>query len=375
MIKRRNSFTFGISGKSLKVFLSVTFTLLLILISAGCGKETPGGEFSMPPMPVEVAQVKEQKVADQFEAVGTIEAIEAITVVSEINAVVVSLPFEEGGFIKRGELIAQLDDSQLNGEVLRTEALFTQSQANYNRMKTLVEQKVGTPQSLDNAAADLKVAEANLELAKAHFNKTRITAPFGGMIGSRRVSVGSFLRVGDIITELADIDEIRVTLSVPERFLSQLKRGAEVTVSTSAYPDHKVKGKISVIEPVVDPAMRTARIVVRVSNPGRKFLPGMSANVSVVLKERLNALTIPSEAVFESGSQSFVFVVKPDSSVARVEITLGTQLPDVVEIVKGLKQGEQVVKAGHQKLFEGAKVMPVTTQNSDTTKQSEPTKQ
>jgi membrane fusion protein (multidrug efflux system) len=368
MIKKRNSFTFGISGKSLKVFLSIAFTLLLISIPVGCGEQTPGGEFSMPPMPVEVAKVKEQKVADQFEAVGSVEAIEAITVVSEINATVVSLPFEEGSFIKRGELIAQLDDSQLNGEVLRTEALFTQSQANYNRTKTLVEQKVGTQQSLDNAAADLKVAEANLELAKASFNKTRIIAPFSGMVGSRRVSVGSYLRAGDIITELANIDEIRVTLSVPERFLSDLKRGAEVIVFSNAYPDHKVKGKVVVVEPVVDPAMRTARVVVRVPNSGRKFLPGMSANVSVVLKERPNALTIPSEAVFAIGNQSFVFIVKPDSTVARAEITLGTQLPDVVEVLKGLKEGDQVVNAGHQKLFDGAKVMPVNMQDTTSTK-------
>ncbi|MDO8549773.1 MAG: efflux RND transporter periplasmic adaptor subunit [Ignavibacteria bacterium] len=367
MIKKRNHFTFDAAGISSKVFLSVTFALLLMLISGCSDQEAAGEQFSMPPMPVEVAKVKVQNVADQFEAVGTIEAIEAITVVSEIDAAIVSLPFEEGSYVKSGELIAQLDDSQLAAEVQRTEALFTQSKANYNRSKTLVEQKVGTPQSLDNAAADLKVAEANLEIAKARLNKTRIIAPFSGMVGSRRVSVGAFLRAGEIITELANIDEIRVTLSLPERFLSELKRGSEVTVSTSAYPDRKVKGKVVVIEPVVDPSMRTARVVVRLPNPGRKFLPGMSANVSVVLSERPNALTIPSESVFASGNQSFVFIVKPDSTVARSEITLGTQLPEVVEVVKGLKEGEQVVKAGHQKLFDGAKVMPVTTQ--DTTKQ------
>ncbi|OGU74524.1 MAG: hypothetical protein A2V93_08415 [Ignavibacteria bacterium RBG_16_34_14] len=363
MIEERNSFTFRIAVMSLKVFLSVFLTLLIMLIP-GCAEQTGGGEFSMPPMPVEVAQVKVQRVADHFEAVGTIEAIEAIIVVSEIDASVISLPFEEGGFIKQGELIAQLDDSQLKGEVLRTEALYTQSQASYNRIKTLVDQKAGALQTLDNAAADLKVAEANLELAKARFNKTRITAPFSGMVGSRRVSVGSFLRAGGIITELANIDEIRVTLSVPESYLSDLKRGSEVTVTSNAYPDHKVKGRVLVIEPVVDPVMRTARIVVHVPNPGRKFLPGMSANVSVVLKERSNALTIPSESVFASGNQSFVFIVKPDSTVARVEVTLGTQLPDVVEVVKGLRQGDQVVKAGHQKLFDGAKVMPVITQDT-----------
>ena len=344
-----------------------TVLIPIIFLNLNCSdQQAANGEFSMPPMPVEVAQVKEQGVADKFEAVGTIEAIEAITVVSEIDASVINLPFGEGNHIKRGELIAQLDDSQLAAEVNRTEALYTQNQATYNRVKSIVEQKAGSPQDLDDALASLKVAEANLKLAKARLNKTQIVAPFDGMIGSRKVSVGSFLRTGDAITELANLNEIRISFSAPERFLSQLKRGAEVNVSSPVYPGHEVKGKIIAIEPVINSDTRTARIVARVQNPGQKFRPGMSANVSVILSERPEALTIPSEAVFANGNQSFVYMVNPDSTVAPTPITLGLQLPDVVEVVSGLDRGMQIVTAGHQKLFPGAKVMPVNTQASST---------
>lgn len=317
----------------------------------------------MPPMPVEVAGAKVQSVTDKFEAVGTLEASEAITVVSEIDGAVVGLPFQEGTSIQRGELIAQLDDSQLAAEVARAEALTAQSQVSYDRVKVIVEQKAAAPQDLDNAAAALKVAEANLALAKARFAKTHIVAPFNGIIGARKVSVGTFLRTGQPITELANVDEIRVSFSAPERYLSQLSRGAGVTVSTAAYPGHEVKGKIISIEPVLDPGTRSARVVARVPNPGRKFRPGMSANITAVLSERPKAITIPNEAVFASGNQSFVFVIKPDSTVARTAITLGTRLADLVEVVEGLEAGTQVVLAGHQKLFEGAKVMPIAAQN------------
>jgi membrane fusion protein (multidrug efflux system) len=319
-------------------------------------------------MPVEVAQVKEQKVADKFAAVGTIEAIEAITVVSEIDAAVVSLPFEEGNHIKRGEPIAQLDDEQLSAEVNRTEALYIQSQASYNRVKSIVEQKAGSPQDLDDALASLKVAEANLKLAKARLAKTKITAPFDGEVGSRKVSVGSFLRTGDAITELANLNEIRISFSTPERFLSQLKRGAEVIISSPIYPDHEVKGNIIAIEPVIDSETRSARITAKVQNPGQKFRPGMSANVSVILRERPHALTIPNEAIFANGNQSFVFIVNPDSTVKRTAVTTGLQLADAVEIVQGLEPGMEVIQAGHQKLFEGAKVMPVNTEEVSSTK-------
>jgi len=333
---------------------------------SGCSNNHGGGGFTLPPMPVEIAKVKVQKVEDKFEAVGTVEAIQAITVVSEIDAAVVSLPFQEGSFIHRGDLIAQLDDSQLAAEVERAEALHTQSHTNYDRVKSVVDQKAGPPQDLDDAAAGLKVADANLSLAKARFSKTRIVAPFDGIIGARRVSIGTFLRAGQDITELANIDEIRVNFSAPEDVLPNLNQGAVVAVSTTAYPGYKQVGKVIAVEPMLDPGTRSARVVARVSNPGRKFRPGMSANISVVLSERANAITIPNEAVFASGNQSFVFVVKPDSSATRVAITLGTRMADVVEILQGLQSGMTVVRAGHQKLFEGARVIPVSSHDSGT---------
>ena len=336
---------------------------VLILIHFGCSEKSApgGGGFQMPPTPVEIADVKEQDVADKFDAVGTIEAIEEVTIVSEIDAVVLSLPFNEGSYINKGDLIAQLDDSQLSAEVNRTEALYDQSKASYNRIKTIVDQNAGTPQDLDDAVANLKVAEANYELAKARLAKTRIVAPFGGTIGTRRVSVGTFLRTGQQITELANLNEIRVSFSAPERFLGQLKRNAEVVVSSSVFPGHEIKGRIIAIEPILDEQTRNVNVVARVQNPGQKFRPGMSADVSVVLSERPKALTIPNEAIFAKGNQNLVYVVNEDSTVAAVPVTLGLQTPEVVEIVNGLKNGMKVVRAGHQKLFNGAKVMPISS--------------
>ncbi len=336
----------------------------------GCsGRQATNGQFSMPPTPVEVAEATAQKVVDQFEAVGTIEADEAVSIVSEIDAAVIALPFEEGSVVKRGQLIAHLDDSELAAEVARTEALRAQSQASYNRVKAIVDQDAGSLQDLDDAAAALKVAESNLALAKARFAKTHIVAPFDGIVGSRRVSVGTFLRAGDKITEMANINIIRVNFAAPESFLSQLSRNAEVTVSTLAYPGHQVTGKIIAIEPVIDPDTRNVRVVARVANPEHKFLPGMSANIAAVLSVRPYAITIPSEAVFATGDQSFVFVVKPDSTVAQTAVELGTRMPEAVEVIRGLEPGEQVVRAGHQKLFQGAKVMAIASQNGAPQKQ------
>jgi membrane fusion protein (multidrug efflux system) len=334
------------------------FLLVAIAGTQGCKKAGPGG-FAPPPMPAEVSTVTQGPVSDRFEAVGTIEAGEAVTVVSEIDAALESLPFQEGRAVGRGALIAQLDDDQLRAEVARAEALRDQNKSTYDRVRAVVEQKAGAPQDLDDAGAALKVAEANLSLAKTRLAKARIVAPFAGVLGAKRVSPGAYLRAGDVITALAKIDEIKVTFSAAERYLGQLRRGATVAVSTTAYPGYELTGRIDVIDPVLDATTRSSKVIARVRNPGGKFRPGMSANVSVVLSQRDKAITVPSEAVFSEGGKNFVFVVKADSTVTRSELTLGTRLSDVVEVVAGLQPGQQVVRAGHQKLFEGAKVIPV----------------
>jgi membrane fusion protein (multidrug efflux system) len=348
----------------------MAFTIIAALITGCSGRQATDGHFSMPPTPVEVAEATSQKVVDKFDVVGTIEADEAVIIVSEIDAMVVGLPFDEGRAIERGELIALLDDSQLAAEVSRTEALRAQSQASYERVKALVDQGAGPLQDLDNVAASLKVAESNLAVAKARFAKTRIVAPFDGIIGARRVSVGTFLRPGDRITELANINNIRVSFSAPESFLSRLSRGADVTLSTMAYPDHQVSGKIIAIEPVINPDTRNVRVVARVPNPGRRFLPGMSANIAAVLGVRPNAITIPSEAIFATGNMSFVFLVKPDSTVAQTAVELGTRMADLVEVISGLESGARVVRAGHQKLYNGARVMATATHQGPSQNQS-----
>jgi membrane fusion protein, multidrug efflux system len=336
--------------------------LMLISLFACSGHQATGSHFSMPPTPVEAATATTQTVQDKFDAVGTIEADQAISIVSEIDAAVVSLPFEEGTAVKAGQLIAQLDDSQLAAEVSRTDALRAQCKASYDRVKAIVDQGAGSQQDLDDASAALKVAEANLALAQARIAKTRIVAPFDGIVGVRYVSVGTFMRMGQAITELANTYNLRVSFSAPENFLSQLNRGAEVTISTTSYPN-QVKGKIIAIEPVIDANTRNVRLVARIPNPQQRLRPGMSANISAILSERPNAITIPSEAVFASGNQSFVFVIKPDSTVARAGVELGTRMPDAVEVVAGLLPGTLIVKAGHQKLYDGAKVMPITVQD------------
>ncbi len=352
--------THGSRGNASRRFLFAVLVSFIFLMTTSCSQQQAQGGFQMPPMPVETATVSQSAVIDPFEAVGTIEAVDAITVVAEIDALVISLPFREGQAIAKGGLIAQLDDAQMRAEEARAEAILNQRKVSHDRIKTITDEGLGTAQSLDDAAAALKVAEADLAVMRARLQKTRIVAPFSGILGARQVSPGAFLRAGSAITDLAQIQQLRVTFSAPERYYSSLQRGAEVRVSTTAYPDFELTGNIQVIEPVIDLATRRVKAIARLDNTGGKFRPGMSANVTVVLSERPDALVIPSEAVFVEGNQSLVFVINADSTVARTPVELGTRLRENVEVLNGLAAGTLVVRAGHQKLFPGAKVMPTS---------------
>ncbi len=339
---------------------AVAFAGALALSGCGGGQGGPGGGgFEMPPTPVETAPASVGVVSDVFTTVGTLEAAETVEVVAEISGKVVRAPFREGDPIAKGAVIVQLDDEALDAEYRRAEALRDQRKATYDRVKHVVEAKAGAPQDLDDAEAALRVADAEAALARVHLSKARIVAPFAGVIGPRAVSPGSYVGAGDPIAEMAQITEMKVRFNLPERYLAEVRRGAEVTIVTPAFPGREVTGRVDVVDPIVDPATRNVRVIARVPNPDGRLLPGLSADVRLVMAQRDSALTVPAEAVIGEGNQFFVYRVGEDGSVARAVVQLGTRLADAVEIVSGLEAGDIVVRAGHQKLYPGAKVMPV----------------
>ena len=337
------------------------FAILLLAAAlplAGCGGPRGGG-FQMPPVPVEIADVQSERITDHFRAVGTVEAEETVRIVNEIAGVVRELPFAEGQPVAKGALIARLDESELTAESARADALRDQARTSHERVQQLLAQHAASQQEMDDATSAMKVAEANAVVAKTRLEKARIRSPLTGVAGRRLVSPGAYLAVGTEITEVASTGMVKIGFSAPERYLPQFRRRAVVTITTSAYPDEVFTGDIRVVDPILDATSHTVQLVAHIRNRGGKLRPGMSADVTAALGERAAALTVPDEAVFSEGNQSFVYVVKPDSTVTRQAIVLGSRDSTRAEVSHGLEAGSRVVRAGYQKLYEGARVMPV----------------
>jgi len=336
--------------------------LLAPLLAAGCAPKGPGAGrgFQMPPMPVEVAEVQASRVSDEFRALGSLEALQEAEVVAEVSARVLSLPFPEGRGVDSGAVLARLDDRELRAQRDRAAAALTLARSEARRVDDLFAREVVSPRERDESHAALEAAEAEAQLQQTRFERAVVRAPFSGVTGRRLVSAGGYVRVNDPIVRIARLDRLRVTFPVPERYAGTMRPGARATVGVTAWPNVDFPATVTVVEPSIDPESRTFTAVAEVRNLGGRLRPGMSADVQVRLSERAGALTVPDEAVLAEGDQTFVYRVGPDSVVARVPITLGARDAARVEVASGLEVGDRVVRAGHQKIFPGAKVMPVS---------------
>ena len=333
---------------------------LVTFAAAGCApKQGAGGGFKMPPMPVEVAEVTTTRMSDTFRALGSLEALQEAEIVAEVAGRVMSLPFPEGRSVDSGAVLARLDDSELKAQRDRAAAALTLARSEDRRVADLFARDVVSPRERDESRASLEAAEAELKLQQARLDRTVVPAPFTGMTGRRLISAGGHVSVSDPIVHIARLDRLRATFPVPERYTAVLRPGARATVGVSAWPGEEFPATVTVVEPSVDPGSRTFTAVAEVRNVGARLRPGMSADVNVRLTERPGALTVPDEAVLAEGDQAFVYKLGPDSTVARVPVVLGAREAARVEVRSGLAAGDLVVRAGHQKIFPGAKVAPM----------------
>ncbi len=338
-------------------------SLILLVPQFGCAPKAggPGRGFQMPPSPVEVAEATVSRVSDSFRALGSLEALQEAEVVAEVSARVLSLPFLEGTRVDSGSVLARLDDRELRAQRDRAAAALTLARSAARRIEDLFARDVVSPRERDEARAALDVAEAEAQLQQTRFERTVVRAPFTGVTGRRLISAGGHARENAPIVRVSRLDRLRAHFSVPERYAAVLKPGARATVAVTAWPGVEFSAVVTVVEPSIDAASRTFTAVAEVQNQGLRLRPGMSADVRVRLTERASALTVPDEAVVAEGDQAFVYRVGADSTVARVPVTLGAREASRVEVSSGLSAGDRVVRAGHQKIYPGAKVMPVSS--------------
>ncbi len=310
-------------------------------------------------VPVEAAKVVAAPLSEQVTAVGTLLSDESVTISAEIPGRLKEIHFAEGQPVEKGAPLFSLDDSVYRAQLADAEAKLKLAEQTYKRTSQLFSSKYATAQSADEAVSNLAVAKAAVELAGVQLEKTRIVAPFSGIIGLRQVSVGEYITAGRALVNLEAIDPVKADFRVPEKFLPAIKVGQTIRIGVDAFPGETFDGKVYAIDPRIDVAGRSLLVRAKVPNKDQQLRPGLFARVTVLLKLKEDALTIPEQAIVPQGDSQYVFKID-DGKVTLTKVTLGMRRSGRVEILHGLSADDQVVTAGQLKLRDGSQVSIVS---------------
>jgi membrane fusion protein (multidrug efflux system) len=347
---------------------SVVGILVIIAIAAGSyywyqhanGTATETGtaapmDFAMP---VEAASVKQQALVRSIVAVGSLLANEQVMLQPEFEGKVVTIHFKEGQKVNKDDLLITLDDSIYKAELNQTEARLKLSQANTKRINSLRKKGLSNEQEEDQAISELGVNKASRVLARTRLQKMAIHAPFAGTVGLRSISEGDYLSKGQDIVTLINSNPIKLEFRIPEVYLSEVAIGQSVAVLVDAFRGETFSGKVYAIAPEVDVGGRSFMVRAQIANDDNRLVPGLFAQVELVLERKENALLIPEAALMPAGDKQYVYRIE-DGKAVRAEVSLGMRQGDLVEVISGLDPGAQIVTAGQMKIMDGSKVQPL----------------
>lgn len=318
------------------------------------GPGGPGAAFSGKPVAVVAVPVRSEQISFDIEALGTTRANESVEITTKVVNQVTAVRFAEGQQVGRGAVLVELDSEQVRADLAAAEAALAESRSQFQRSRELYSTRILSDSQLEQIEATFKANEARVASARARVNDTVIRAPFAGRVGLRRVSVGSLVSPGTVITTLDDTSTIKLDFTIPETFLPVVKPGLDITARSVAYPDTSFRGEVSSVDSRVDPATRSITVRALVPNAQGLLKPGMFLTTRLS-RGAVDALLIPEQALVPEGGEMFVFVAK-DGMAEKRRVQIGQRRVGQVQVVEGLVDGELVVTEGTQKVRDGAAV-------------------
>lgn len=319
-----------------------------------------------PPVTVSTTTAGMQPWQPQLKAVGTVRAMRGVDVTTEIAGLVRTIYFQSGDDVQEGQVLVQLnadsDKALLNS--LKAEAELART--TFERDKRQFAVKAISQAVLDVSQADLKSKQAQVDQQAALLEKKTIRAPFSGRIGISTVTPGQYLNPGDQIVTLQSFDSVYVDFFSPQQEIVRLVLGQTVIAASDSYPGQNFEGKITAINPKVDPQTRNVEIEATMTNAKHDLLPGMFVSVQVQAGQSKNYITLPQTAVTYNPYGETVFVVEkgtqgpqgtPEMIAKQTFVTLGDTRGDQVAVKEGIKAGDTVVTTGQLKLKSGSRVI------------------
>jgi membrane fusion protein, multidrug efflux system len=343
---------------------AVVAIALIVLVSkfreGGAASAQPGGgdAAAMPPMPVAVGVARRETVVDAVRATGRIEAVSAVELRPDEEGRVTAILFTEGQFVGRGTPLVRVDDAMPRAQAVRARAERDLAQQQLARVRRLREQNASSPADLERAEANARSAAAALGVLELEIARSVVRAPFAGVVGQKFVSAGDYVTSASRLLTLQTVDPQRAVIEVPERHSGRLRRGQTIEFTVASEPDRTFKAVVDFIDPLVQNENRTILVKARAPNGDRLLKPGMFIEAQLATGERPNTVVVPEDAVQPLRTANVVWAIV-DGKASRRVVELGVRSQGVVEILSGVKDGEQVVVGGLERMAEG---MPVAEQ-------------
>lgn len=376
-------------------------TILLVVVVAVCGgliwfnffRDKMIGQFfanmKAPVVTVSAIEAKPTTWHPGIEAVGTVAASQGVDVAVQAGGIVQQIDFAANDRVAQGKLLVQIDDAVERAGLLSARTSVAVAQEALDRAQTLLDRKVGTTASLQDAQNNLDKAKGALAQLEATIDEKAIKAPFAGTIGIPKIDVGQYVQPGTVIATLQNLDTMKVNFTVPEQQLASLKIGQSASFGLSE-DDMHFRGKVTGIDPKIDAVSRLVTVQALVDNSEGVLRPGQFIRVRVDLPAEDNIIALPQTAVTISLYGAYVYAVQeapppapaadaaasapaapaaqapaepagPNLVAKQIFVTPGRRSGDMIEIVKGVDPGMQIVTSGQNKLSSGS---PVAIDNS-----------
>lgn len=302
--------------------------------------------------------ISPQLLTDEIPIIGRLVPDEEVQLSFETSGKITEIHFEEGSHVKKGTLLAKVNDSQLQAQLARLEAQVPLAQERVYRQSTLLQRDAVSKEALEIVKTELATLNADIEKTKAQIEQTELRAPFDGVIGLRQVSVGAYASPSTVIAKLTSVTPIKIEFSVPERYAGEVKKGTGLEFTVDGKLD-AFKAQVYATEASLDAETHTLLVRALYPNEKRELLSGQYAGIRLKQKEIEDAIAIPSEAIVPEMGKSKVFVYR-GGKAEPVDVVTGIRTDSEIQIVNGLQIGDTILTSGTLQLRKGSPVKIVS---------------
>lgn len=317
-----------------------------------------------PPTAVTTIVAKRETWPGTLDVIGTVAAVQGVTVSADLPGTVARIAFESGKSVKEGDILVELDTRQERAQLAAAEAQRDLAQINFDRTQQLVKSGVVAQNEFDNVNAQKNATEAQVGEIKAAIARKTIRAPFSGVLGIRQVNLGQYLSSGQAIVSLQSLNPVYVNFGVPQQQSAQAGLGRIMRITTDDAAHERYMGRVTATDSVVSETTRNVQVQATLANPGGKLHPGMFVRVQVVTGADSPVIALPASAINYAPYGDSVYVVtdlkdpsgKTYRGVKQQFVKLGGTRGDQVAVISGVNPGEEIVTSGVFKLRNGAAV-------------------